>query len=189
MNISDAIRVAKSCKMELETYDNRDLLDLTEVFNVSVSPDHKDNEVKQRELENIMVLSRRNMYTNEESIQINKDLLKLHLRKTSKEGLMPTHEMSASDGKESKGYMAKRRSSFVSYNGSYIRKVTALYLLRRERNRLMTVCCRYVEYNRSTFFTGVTQMFFSRHNVIRSGGLCEFKRLDCNKYLLGRIVQ
>ena len=191
MSKSDAIRIAKSCKMELVSYEDKDLLlDLNEVVHTAVATDHETDDVTSKESENTIVPTRDTIYTNEESIQIDQDLLTLKLRKTTKEGSLPTYELSASnsDGKKSKEFTVKGRSSFISYNGVYIRKVTALYLLQERtqlsNDRLLRVRGVQPEH----VFTGETRNV-SGDNVVSSGELCVFKRIDCPNYLLGRIVQ
>ena len=83
----------------------------------------------------------------------------------------------------------KEKSPFILYDGTYIRKTTALYLLQENTqlscDRLLRV--RAVQPNH--VFVGSQHDVSSSRRSIASGDLCIFKRIDCSECLVGRVVQ
>ena len=125
-------------------------------------------------------------------VLIQDDLSNLRLKKSTKPGI-PTYELSVDKGSNtSRSYSLqnKKKTPFILYNGNYIRKSTALYLLQENfslsNDRLLRV--------------RAAQPVISIHNIdgsliypqshIKSCDLCIFQRLDDeNKCAIGRMIQ
>ena len=83
------------------------------------------------------------------------------------------------------------KSPFVEYDGAYIRKSTALYLLQENfqvsNDRLLRVHLQQPTHVFATTYLTTTD---TQRNIVKSGDMCLFKRVDDpSKSLLGRIVQ
>ena len=78
---------------------------------------------------------------------------------------------------------------FMMYNGTYIRKSTALYLLQENfavsNDRLLRVRAQQP----SHIFSSSENEKNGLQNAVRSGDLCLFKRVDSPKCLIGRLIQ
>lgn len=153
--------------------------------------------------------------TREEVVSIKEDLSVIKLRKATTSCGISTYEVQDKDATCSTGKTysvhAKNKckitakdstkksstksktkrvsvSPFVQYEGAYIRKSTALYLLQENcqisSDRLMRVRSEQP----SHIFTG-TETGTGPQTSVKSGDLCIFTRVDCEKCLLGRIIQ
>ena len=78
---------------------------------------------------------------------------------------------------------------FLMYNGTYISKSTALYLLQENfvvsNNRLLRVRAQQP----SHIFSSSENEKIGLQNAVSSGDLCLFKRVESSKCLIGRLVQ
>lgn len=80
--------------------------------------------------------------------------------------------------------------NIVDYNGTYIRKTTALYLL-QENFKVSSDRLLRVRADQPThIFSGLDLDKCGRVNCVQAGDLCVFNRVDCQgKCLVGRIIQ
>ena len=86
------------------------------------------------------------------------------------------------------------KSAFVEYDGVYIRKSTALYILQENPQLSNDRLLRVRSAQPSHLFTGMnkcnTSLSASGHQErVCSGDLCIFRRIDSEKLLLGRLIQ
>ena len=145
----DAIEVCKSCDMVLNSYEDKDLVQNVEkVVEEAIQHDHESNEGSI--IENDDSSGPSEAMTQEDIVTINEDLSIIKLRKKASSVGLPTYQVidkdevcssgknyslsgKTKDKKKSKKSstetQTKSVSPFVLYQGSYIRKSTALYLL------------------------------------------------------------
>ena len=90
--------------------------------------------------------------------------------------------------KSSTETQTKSVSPFVLYQGSYIRKSTALYLLQKICQVSSDGLMRVRSEQPSHIFAGTENRTGSQDSV-KLGDLCIFTGVDCEKCLLGRIIQ
>ena len=145
---ANAVDLAKSCNINLDSFDDKELL-----ISVQEAVDHavaNDGESDENVPEDTVTAegtissssssdnSENGYMTSQEIITIREDLSQLRLRKTSDESnIFPAYGESDSRGSsKSKSYRVlkslgngKEKSPFVLYDGTIIRKATALYLL------------------------------------------------------------
>ena len=83
------------------------------------------------------------------------------------------------------------KSPFVEYNGVYIRKVTALYILQENPQLSNDRSLRVRDAQPSHLFSGIEYVASesSRQDFVHSGDLCVFERIDSTKHLVGQMVQ
>ena len=83
---------------------------------------------------------------------------------------------------------SRGKRKFVLYNGVYVRKTTALYIVQEKSqlsaDRLLRVGAKQPDH---VYDSG--KSIFSSEDNISSGDLCLFKRVDCNKCLISRVAQ
>ena len=141
--------------------------------------------------------------TNEEIMTIKEDLSQIKLRKirNTQNGL-PTYEhindLQVVDVQDNNGEVFKGKeysmssscgkSKFVLYNGVYIRKTTTLYLV-QENSQLSADRLLRVRATQPDHVYDSGKSVSLSKNTISSGDLCLFKRVDCDKCLIGRVVQ
>lgn len=161
----DAIKVCKSCDMVLNSYEDKDLVQNVEkVVEEAIQHDHESNEGSIIENDDSSGPSEVAM-TQEDIVTINEDLSIIKLRKKASSVGLPTYQVIDKDEVCSSGKnyslsgktkdkkksttsstetQTKSVSPFVLYQGSYIRKSTALYLLQENcqvsSDRLIRVC-------------------------------------------------
>ena len=210
---SSAIELAESCGMHFDSYDDRYFLKLKSVKVALQHGIENDGEVDDEidfaesqhgenvglEQSEIATAS----LTNEEIITIKEDLSQIKLRKirSTKNGLPTYKHMNdlqvinaqgdnpeVFKGKEYAMSTSRGKSKFVLYNGVYVRKTTALYLV-QESTQLSVDRLLRVRAKQPDHVHGSGKSIFSSKNKISSGDLCLFKRVDCNKCLIGRVVQ
>lgn len=212
----DAIQICKSCDMDLSSYEDKDLVkNVEKVVQGAIEHDHESSESSLLEADNSSSPNEVTM-TREEVVSIKEDLSVIKLRKAATSGGIPTYEAQDKDatcstgktytlsGKNQGKTTAKKDSTkksstksktkrvsvspFVQYEGAYIRKSTALYLLQENcqisSDRLMRVRSEQP----SHIFTG-TETGTGPQTSVKSGVLCIFTRVDCEECLLGRIIQ
>ena len=144
--------MAKSCNINLDSFDDKELLiSVQEAVDHAVANDGElDENVPEDEPKDTVTAegtissssssenSENGYMTFQEIITIREDLSQLRLRKTSDESnIFPAYGESDSRGScKSKSYRVskslgngKEKSPFILYDGTYIRKTTALYLL------------------------------------------------------------
>ena len=140
--------------------------------------------------------------TREQIMTISEDLSQIRLRKVSNSGL-PCYEKIASpqtqstemsaksfrlNKKASKKEASKHNSPFFLYNGTYIRKTTGLYLLQENYQLSNDRLLRVRAEQPSHIFSNIGGETGPQKSV-RCGNLCFFSRVDCEKCLVGRVVQ
>eukprot|EP00112_Aurelia_sp_Birch-Aquarium-sp1_P016531 Seg376.10 transcript_id=Seg376.10/GoldUCD/mRNA.D3Y31 product="hypothetical protein" protein_id=Seg376.10/GoldUCD/D3Y31 len=197
----DAIEICNDCQIYLESYDDTDLLiRMDEIVTHGVENDDEENASQAEDNVSQNELSR------EETITIQEDLSLVRLRK-SKSSTFTCYEP-LGDGVEVNRYektyaQEKNRkekrgkehrslplSPFVLYNGVYIKKSTALYILQENLPVSSDRLLRVRSEQPSHIFTGLDINHCGPQQSVRSGDLCIFKRMDSKtKCLVGRIVQ
>ena len=81
------------------------------------------------------------------------------------------------------------KSCFVRYNGAFIRKTTALYLL-QEKNQLSNDrLLRVRAAQPSHLYNNNNKSHCQREELIQSGDLCAFKQVESDKLIIGRVIQ
>ena len=183
----DAVRRSNECGIILEQYSDQDLLFPANepVCIAAVQNDYEDEfEENDFDLDNIPL--------SENAAIINEDITLLK-QKTD----LPTYapSVSVNQSQQSRRYMLNNKagkSQFVKYKGVFIRKSTALYLL-QERNQLSNDRLLRVRSTQSShLYTGGNgdDSFDSGHQKkVNSGDMCVFKRIDCEKVIIGRVIQ
>ena len=119
--------------------------------------------------------------TAEEEAILQEDYSQIRFAKNANKS-MATYSQTKSKGTlHNKTY---RHSQFVDYEGAFMRKTTALYLLQENpvlsSDRLIRV---RKDDPKSASKSAQTE------SVVSSGNLCVFRRIDCNKIVIGRVVQ
>ena len=90
-------------------------------------------------------------------------------------------------GKEYSMSSSLRKRKFVLFNGVYIRKTTALYLVQENTQLLADGLLRVRATQPDHFYDNRKSVFRARMNF--SCDLCLFQRVDCNQCLIWRVVQ
>ena len=116
-----AIDIASSCGMCLESYEDTYLLEnLIQLLHNAIDDDGEDEEY----VENPAATTTDDIFDNIDPVLIQEDLSNLRLKKSSKPGI-PTYEVSVDKGLNiSKSYSLQKnkKSPFILYNDKYIRK-------------------------------------------------------------------
>ena len=131
---AEAVDFAKGCGINLETYDDdfivADTHSLIETATESYSEEVDDEDENNETIANVVL-------TEEEIVTLQEDLSQMWLNKCANDGL-PMYQASVSEGNRT-----YKGNHFVQYEGAYIRKSTALYLLQENvqlsNDRLMRV--------------------------------------------------
>ena len=191
----DAIDFCRRCGIKLTSYDDVSLVnDVEHVVDETVHNDNESFEILQPEsstVTNHAVLSQ------SEVTAIREDLSQVKLRKTTTLGL-PTYEKFPDEldtPSMTYSFVRKERQPmsakcpFLMYNGTNIRKSTALYLLQENfvvsNDRLLRVRAQQP----SHIFSNSENEKIGLQNALSSGDLCLFKRVDSSKCLIGRLIQ
>lgn len=175
---SSAIDNAKKCSMTLHQYEDTFLM-LENINTIEILENEDDNIDVVEEVS--LNLTTNSECTNDDLLQ--EDLLQIRLQKLNSQG-MPTY--STKTGKGSVSSKSYKSSHFVQYQGAFIRKSTALYLL-QEKPILSSDRLMRVRAGSNTISEDESSMV---ETVATSGDLFVFRRVDDgNKMLVGRIVQ
>ncbi len=195
----DAVELSLACGMKLVSYDDEDLIKDTEkAVNEAVINDQEpcEDSLLMPEME-----QRTNdvMMNEDEAIAIREDLSQLKLKKNDGAGIPTYSFVESRDAQSATSYKLEAKthqavlvkSPFVEYDGAFIRKTTALYLLQENfqvsNDRLLRVRSQQPTHVFATTYLSTTD---TQRNVVKSGDMCLFKRVDDpSKSLLGRIVQ
>ena len=199
----DAIKLAADCGMRLTSYSDRDLVKgLEYAVSEAVSNDNEDlceEALLLPNNEDIMESEMQSPMTQAELLCASEDLSVLKLRKNEAPGI-PTYVCIEESVGENKGrtYNVEKRpnaltatkSPFIQYNGAYIRKSTALYLLQENfqlsSDRLLRVRSEQPKH----IFSSTPFHDCGHQETVNCGDLCIFKRVDdSSKCLAGRIIQ
>ena len=184
---ASAIRMAKECGMFLESYDDSKLAGGTSkiIENAVVFDGEPEESGESCEPDN--EASEDSAPSTELNI-IREDICVLNLRKQNSGGL-PVYAQSGEKGTVSRKSYSKM-TPFIKYKEAYIRKTTALYILKQENyqvsnDRLLRV---RAEQPSHLYSKNNEQSRDPSHVLI--GDLCIFRRVDCDKkVLLGRVVK
>ena len=132
---SSAIKDAKTCSMHLDSYNDKELM--MENINEIVLVETENDNIDVFESENLGVDNATNIDVDS---AIQEDLVQMRLKRNNNKG-MPTYEATIDKG--SKTHKSYKSSQFIKYQGAFIRKSTALYLLQENQvlssNRLIRV--------------------------------------------------
>ena len=195
-----AIQITTSCEMVLDSFDDKDLLiNLEEVISHAVEHDDEECEYltdsDQSSMENSS-LSHTESLSSADIVTIKEDLTQIKLQKTvSSINSLPMYEKLKESGSDTE---ARRKYSlcdskvqhnkFVLYEGTYIRKTTALYIL-QEKSQLSADRLLRVRALQPTHIYSNKMPSMVPRKSICSGDLCIFERVDSPMCLLGRIIQ
>lgn len=185
-----AILTSKTCGMKMteQCYDDAlQASDITTIIDDAVMFDHEDEEIS---LSTSSDHDNQNLVTTNTVSSIKEDLSILRLRKTDTPGV-PTYMLSGGQGSSTnRSYSLSRESKcpFVQYKGAYIRKTTALFILQEGTQVSNDRLLRVREEQPSHLFSGIDERG-SLSSSVRVGDLCVFRRVDCDKLLLGRVMQ
>ena len=181
---SEAIVMARKCNLSLDRYLDEDLYFHANdrLIESAVINDFEVDESREQQVSESVV-------GNEDVVTINEDISNINLVKTSSSGIPKYTEASKSSTKRNYLKNQKGRSCFVEYNGVYIRKTTALYLL-QEKNQLSNDRLLRVRSAQPThLFNSSNEIRCQRQELVESGDLCAFKQEDSEKVFLGRTIQ
>ena len=184
-----AISICNSCCMELENYDDTILLNdkMSIIENALIF----DNEVDNNEINNNeQDIAEEIVLPREEAIGIKEDMIRLTLIK-SKATNLPTYEISNNSDQKGKKYSLTKngKSAFLVYEGTIIRKTTALYIL-QENSQLSNNRLLRVRSEQASHLFDSTKFNYTPANCVRAGDLCLFKSVDNEeKCVLDRIIQ
>ena len=187
----EAIEDAAACQMILDSYEDECI-----VMNVNVISEAAMAGIREdldRGEENVGSDESTEGLTQEEIseaqavvVDVQEDLAPL--RKQSTQGL-PVYDKSSNSSVRSKSFNPQH---FVPYKGQYIRKSTALYLLQENigmpNDRLLRVREEQPDHLFSGSTSGTDSGTETSKHVI-TGDLCFFRRIDCDKVLVGRVIQ
>ncbi len=129
--------------------------------------------------------------THEEAITINEDIGNINLTKASATGL-PIYVEATPETKKARKFSKnnkKGKSPFIEYHGAFIRKSTALYLLQENKQLSNDRLLRVRASQPGHLFNGESESGLDEENIVRSGDLCFFERIDSEKILIGRVIQ
>ena len=175
---SDAIEDAKKCSMILNEYDDSALM-MENISTLEIIESEDDN----ADVSDDIPTSAVNTAQCTDDALVKEDLLQIRLRKDNHHG-MPTYSLTTEKGTSiNKSYQP---SKFVRYQGAFIRKSTALYLL--QENPVLS-SDRLIRVRAGPDTISETELAEVK-STVTSGDLCVFRRIDDNdKILIGRIVQ
>ena len=179
-----AIQMIKDCGMTITSFDEAITASGTTMLIENAVLNDQEDEAS------IPVQEEEQELTQVEVNMIKEDMSVLRLKKIDKSGI-PTYSPSTEKGSSSKkSYVASRQSKspFVQYKGAYIRKSTALYILQENCQLSNDRLLRVRSEQPSHLFSGIDQQSALSSNV-RIGDLCVFRRVDCDRLLLGRVIQ
>ena len=183
----EAIEDATACQMSLESYEDECMVRNIEVISEAamagmredldrgdeiIGSDESTDGLTQEEISEAQAVV----------VDVQEDLAPL--RKQTTQGL-PVYDKSSNPSVRSKSFNPRH---FVPYNGQYIRKSTALYLLQENIGLSNDRLLRVREEIPDHLYSGSTSGTETSKHVI-TGDLCFFRRIDCEKVLVGRVVQ
>ena len=190
----EAVKRAEALGMVLPSYNDKDLLFsdnntfLTNAFDNDLEDDLTFTDLGDSS-------TSCDVRPNEEVVTIRDDISRIFLEKQKTSGI-PTYVPVPKSSKESGRVFSLMRqkdttkSAFVEYDGVYIRKTTALYILQENPQLSNDRLLRVRSAQPSHLFTGINDGARSGpQTTVYSGDLCIFQRIDTEKYLLGRVVQ
>lgn len=183
-----AISLSTECGMTLDSYD-----DATNTKDVAIIDDAIANDFEGEETALHTQEHPDDSVSESDVITIKEDLAIIKLKKSSSSGI-PTYLPSTEKGTVAeKSFVNSKRSKvpFIEYNGAFIRKTTALYIIQENTQISNDRLLRVRSDQPSHLFSGteVNDRNLSPKNLVHAGDLCLFRRIDCEKVLLGRIVQ
>ena len=176
-----AIEDAKQCSMSLDDYDDRSLI----IDSVNELLDEDDDDDEDDDSNGNDAVNTSENITNisdEVALLIQEDSTQIRLSKNLQNG-MPTYTTTTDKGtQKNKTY---QHSQFIEYQGAYIRKSTALYLL-QENPVLSSDRLIRVRANNEKSSSEPAR----NETTVTSGDLCVFKQINTqNKILFGRMIQ
>lgn len=183
----EAIQYSKQCSIFLEQYGDEFLLFPT---NEALIDSAVENNNENEENETSEITSIDKGLTRDEAVLINEDITNINLIK-QKSSAMPIYIQSTRSS-TCRNYSltnGKMKSLFIEYNGAYIRKSTALYLLQENKQLSNDRLLRVRASQPSHLFHDENEIQSNQEKLVKSGDLCFFERADSNKLLLGRLVQ
>ena len=161
--------------MHLDSYNDKELM--MENVNEIVLVETENDNIDVFESANLGVDNATNIDVDS---AIQEDLVQMKLKRNNNKG-MPTYEATIDKGsKTNKSY---KSTQFVKYQGAFIRKSTALYLLQENQVLSSDRLIRVREEKTS-------EMAIQAQEIVSSGDLCIFRRIDdTDKLIIGKIVQ
>ena len=194
---AEAIRICSSSGITLKSYSDGDLIANVEwIVEAAICNDEERIESAE-EQESTTSNDAQLLITQDAAMSTLEELSIIKLRKDSSQGL-PIYkkvESSSNAGRVGKTFCTaskekgKVKFPFLEYDGCYIRKSTALYLLQENfqvsGDRLLRVRAEQPNH----IYTNHSIPSRSSADKVNSGDLCIFSRLDSQKYLLGRAIQ
>lgn len=178
-----AVKRSKDCGMNLSLYGDNDLLfPGNDIINAASKNDYEEEPIEEP-----TETEQDNGLTVHAAISINEDICLI--RDSSQ---FPIYRQLAESSSTSRRYSLLNKNgktSFVEYNGAYIRKSTALYLLQEKKQISNDRLLRVRSSQPSHLFNDDNYQISGPQTKVNSGDLCIFKRLDLNKNLIGRVIQ
>ena len=185
----EAINICNNCCMEIKNYN--DTILLNDKMSILENALIFDNEIDNNEINNNeQDIAEEIFLPREEAISIKEDMIRLTLIKSNATNL-PTYEISNHSDQKGKKYSLTKngKSVFLVYEGTIIRKTTALYLL-QENSQLSNDRLLRVRSEQASHLFDSTKFNYTPANCVMAGDLCLFKSVDNEeKYVLGRIIQ
>ena len=176
-----AILLSQKCRMELNSYDDDCLVkDTTHLVEDAIHHDQEDEDTNIRDGDEEQPVAESDI------AQIREDIAVIQLQKKSNTSL-PTYIQSAEKGSihsHSNSTVVDSRKSkktpFVEYNGAYIRKTTALYLL-QENYQVSNDRLLRVRSSQPSHLFSASDLENNSSSFVRMGDLCLFHRVDSEK--------
>ena len=202
---NDAIALCSACGMKLASYeDSKIVKDIDNIVQEAIVNDDENCEITVLQTETTSdatttTTQERDLpMPREQVVTICEDLSQIRLRKASNSGLpcyekivnpqAQSIETSAKSFKLDKKDGSNHKFPFFSYNGTYIRKTTGLYLLQENFQLSNDRLLRVRDEQPSRIFSNTGRETGPQKSV-RCGDLCFFSRVDCEKCLVGRVIQ
>ena len=141
--------------------------------------------------EEIVVATTECGLTRDEAIMVNEDINNVNLTKQNSSGMpMYSAQTKSSACRNFSMFNRKGKSPFIEYNGAFIRKSTALYLLQENKQLSNDRLLRVRASQPGHLFNGESELGTDQERVIvRSGDLCFFRVQHSTNILIGRIIQ
>ena len=186
--------LAKECKMDLSCYDDEYLMrGTTRVIKDAIANDLEN--------EDVLLSESQQEESSDEMAALNiahirEDLAVIKLKKKPNSSF-PIYTESTDKGSKTKHSYTSvvqtkkyRKTPFVEYNGAFIRKVTALYLLQENFQVSNDRLLRVRSCQQSHIFSSAESDQNGNSGFVKIGDLCVFtQELDKSKALIGRVVQ
>ena len=171
----EVISICNSCCVELENYDDTIILN----DKMSIIALIFDNEIDSNEINNNeQDIAEGIVLPREEAIGIKEDMIILTLIK-SKAINLPTYEIINNSYQKGKTYSLTKngKSAFLVYEGTIIRKTTALYIL-QENSQFSNDRLLRVRSDQESHLFDSTKFYYTPANCVRARDLCLFKSVD-----------